>query len=229
METKANGLTTRNPESVHRNLFRSDRLSRRILAWGFLVSVLLHVGVLYLWRGALVPPSEESRAREVGTRPEPQAGTLIGIRVRLASQKIPPPPRPQLVLESPVIPEIAFRQSLTVRTLSAPMLRPVALGSAGVRAARLGEEDGPGRVTPPIPRSVLPEWGPPSSVRGMEVVVRVFVDRTGTPTGQVELIPSTPDLGFNRRLEEKVLRMEFHPARLDGIAVSGWAEITFVF
>ena len=229
VETKANGLTTRNPESVHRSLLRSDRLSRRILAWGFLVSVVFHAGVLFLWRGALVPLSEESRAREVGTRPDIPAGTLIGIRVRLVSQKIPPPPRPQLVLEQPAIPEIAFRRLLMARAFSAPLLRPVGLGAAGVGAASLGEEDGPGRATPPIPRSVLPEWGPPSSVRGMEVVVRVFVDRTGTPTGQVELIPSTPDPGFNRRLEEKILRMEFHPARLDGIAVPGWAEITFIF
>jgi len=59
--------------------------------------------------------------------------------------------------------------------------------------------------------------------------VRVFVDAEGRPTGEVQLRPPTPNKRFNRKLIENVRRMEYYPARRNGLPVPGWAEITFVF
>jgi hypothetical protein len=63
----------------------------------------------------------------------------------------------------------------------------------------------------------------------MRVTARVLVNAEGKPIGDVQLHPPTPNGDFNRRLVDKVLRMEYIPARREGEAVEAWAEITFVF
>ena len=62
----------------------------------------------------------------------------------------------------------------------------------------------------------------------MEVTVRVFVNASGRPS-LVELDPPTPDEDFNRDIVRQVRAWEYRPARRDGAAVEGWAEITFIF
>lgn len=63
----------------------------------------------------------------------------------------------------------------------------------------------------------------------MRVTVHVHVDAKGRPSGEVRLDPPTPDSAFNRRLVDKIRRMEYEPARRNGEPVAGWAQITFVF
>jgi TonB family protein len=63
----------------------------------------------------------------------------------------------------------------------------------------------------------------------LRVTIRVEVDKRGRATGQVELVPPTPNKKFNRQLMDKARRMQYYPARRDGRPVTGWAEITFVF
>jgi len=127
-----------------------------------------------------------------------------------------------------------------------PQLTAQNLDMAG-NAAFEGSERGPGlqgydgggdggsdaegrfRVTAPEPRSIIPEWDPPAEVKGMHVMVRVLIDPYGNPIGDVELRPSTPNRGFNKRLREKVLQMDYKPARRQGRNIAAWAEMTFVF
>lgn len=98
---------------------------------------------------------------------------------------------------------------------------------SGSGAAGGGSADG--GFTPPVPRSLLPDWSPPEEVWGHRVTVRVEVDEQGRPTGRVELVPPTPSESFNRELRRRMRKLEFVPARRDGRAVTAWAEITFAF
>ena len=156
-------------------------------------------------------------------------GGLQSVRVSVPRRiEIPPPPRPVL---APDAPEIEVRE--TAPEISADLL-PVGIPAppAG-RGAAVGPGEGEGGgggdgYVSPMPRSVVPHWDPPGSVRCMEVTVRVFVDATGRPS-LVELDPPTSDEGFNRDIMRQVRAWEYRPARRDGTAVEGWAEITFIF
>ncbi len=207
---------------------RPDRGFRRTLAWGLLASVLLHLVLALAWRdAALTAPgaaAEAARARAASASPA-SSGALRAVSVRgVTSVEIPRRPEP-------------------VRPDEDPDLRPPAVAGAGLETGDLarpasgpasGERSsgGPGAAVdrPPVPRSVMPEWDAPPSVRGRTVTVRVHVDSAGTPTGAVELLPRTPDEGFNRRLVRKVRTMRFAPARDGrGRPVAAWAELTFSF
>ncbi len=59
-------------------------------------------------------------------------------------------------------------------------------------------------------------------------MVRVFVDETGRP-GLATLDPPTPDEAFNRKILREVRSWEYRPGERYGVAVDGWAEITFIF
>lgn len=206
---------------------------RTSLAVGLFLSVALHVALLLVWRGA--PGSglagggvqaPESRS----PRPwDPEVVRAVTVVEPRREVEIPPPPEP-VAASSPEVaaPEVAREVSLAGGELTAHAAeRPPVAGSGGEGGAP-GSAGG-GSRRPPIPRSVLPEWDPPEEVRGTEVVVRVHVDSAGRATGPVELRPPTPSRDFNRRLREKVRAMEFSPARAGERAVSGWAELTFVF
>lgn len=158
---------------------------------------------------------------------------LIGLRIAVAPIPVLPAPLPPLTVAEPRV---------AVATTPAPAPRLPA--PAGLEAPRDAGRSGPIETragagppgsgsgeaeSPPVPRSIFPEWDPPAGARGMEVTVRVRVDATGRPTGEVELVPPTPDRAFNHRLRQRAVRMEYLPARRGGVPVPGWAEITFVF
>ena len=194
-----------------------------------LVSALLHAFLLF----ALVRPAPElERAARPGVDPDLPAGGggLRALRVSMPRRiEIPPPPRPVLAVDMPDIQvrDAAIEVSSELLPVGAPA--PSAGSGAGIgpgdEGAGGGEGDG---YVSPVPRSVVPHWDPPGSVRGMEVTVRVFVDATGRP-GLVELDPPTPDEDFNRDIMRQVREWEYRPALRDGTPVDGWAEITFIF
>lgn len=211
---------------------RPDRMGRGVLARALAASVLLHVAAFLAVRGVALPLPFDARAGDRARALPPAPGTLVDIRVTVVRERISPPPRPQLAVDAPRAVRAAPRPAPSAVAVRSAALRPVGLGTAGLpegTTGGAGEGGGTEGVVPPVPRSVFPEWDPPAAVRGMEVTVRVRVDAEGRPTGEVRLLPPTPDRSFNRRLLEKARRMEYHPARRGGVPVPGWAEITFVF
>lgn len=209
---------------------------RRVVTAGLLLSLLAHALLFLLWRGASPVPGALSagRAPAAGSRPGAGAEALRAVRLRASEPtRIPSPPPPVRPVEAEVR-EIApsAEAPLAAAELEAHVASPPGTGDAppgaGTRSGQGAGEAGRG-LSPPVPRSVLPEWDPPPEVRGRSVTVRVRVDARGRPSGPVELDPPTPDDAFNRRLARKVRSMEFRPARLDGRPVAAWAELTFVF
>ncbi|MCG8467318.1 MAG: energy transducer TonB [Gemmatimonadetes bacterium] len=208
---------------------RADRT-----AWwgGLLASAILHALLFVLWVGE-APAIEEAAAGARQPRVRAGGGALQATRVSIPERaEIPPPPEPILSVEVPQVDRTV--EPVQVALEGAELLpagRPAPLpgiGGGPVRGRGGGDGEGEGYLSP-VPRSVIPQWDPPSSVRGMEVTVRVFVDAAGQPTGIVELDPPTPDAGFNREIMKQVREWEYQPARRNGSPVEGWAEITFIF
>lgn len=194
-----------------------------------LASAVLHALLLF----ALVRPAPEfERAARPGVDPDLPAGGggMQALRVSMPRRiEIPPPPRPVLAVD---MPDIEVREAeIDVSSELLPVGAPAPSAGSGAGTG-LGDDgasggEGDGYVSP-SPRSVVPHWDPPGSVRGMEVTVRVFVDATGRP-GLVELDPPTPDEDFNRDIMRQVRAWEYRPALRHGNPVDGWAEITFIF
>lgn len=218
---------------------RPDRLDRRVLAGGLAASLALHALLFLLVRSGLgLPVRAESAPSAAAPAPGATADALRGVRLPPLRSEIRRPARPRVTVPEP---EIALRPPGRPRVetaLAAAVAEPPTLGvrdgrgaerGGGPSGATGGGGGGPPGTAPPVPTTLFPEWDPPDAVRGTEVTVRVRVDAGGRPTGEVELVPPTADRGFNRRLVEKALRMEYRPARRDGVPVPGWAEITFVF
>jgi hypothetical protein len=84
--------------------------------------------------------------------------------------------------------------------------------------------DGPSAIIPPTPRGLfIPPPGRPSSARGQEITVWVFVTEAGrVDRNTVRLEPPTSDSRYNQRLIQSVSEWVFDPARQDGRAVSTW-------
>lgn len=208
---------------------RPDRGFRRTLAWGLLASVLLHFALALAWRdAALTPPdpgAEAASERRAASSTPARGGALRAVSVRRAGPvEIPRRPEPVRAGEDPDLdPSAVADAGLETGELARPAPGP---GSGG------SSSDGSGGAVarPPVPRSVMPEWDAPPAVRGRTITVRVHVDSAGAPTGPVELLPRTPNEGFNRRLVRKVRTMRFAPARDGrGRPVAAWAELTFSF
>jgi len=198
-----------------------------VWATAILASLLIHALAFLVWRGGGSDAGTGSPRRRV--LPLPQADRSVEVvRMARAVQGDVPTARPRASIEPP---------SIVVREIAAssaePALSRVAPAGAAVAVvAVLGEEPTGGtglRYQPPIPRSILPNWRLPRAVQGMEILVRVFVHADGRAGRAVELLPPTPDRGFNRRLVKRVQNLEYRPAVRNDVPVDGWAEITFVF
>ena len=209
---------------------RHARTTRATWWAGMLASLAVHILVFILWRGSVpFSPGEQPGLRSPS--PTPGGGAMQATNARLpASRTIPPPPEPVVAVDAPEIEITALEVSLP-----GPDLNPVGPGApfpgldGGIGRGDGGDGTGEDDFVSPMPRSVLPYWDPPSSVRGLEVTVRIHVDALGHPTGEVQLDPPTPDRRFNREIEKRVRQMEYRPALRNGNPVPGWAEITFIF
>lgn len=211
---------------------RSARRARPAFALALVASTALHVAAFVLWRGATPFAGEPATGGSPSATARPGGGAMAGVRVALPRDRsIPPPPRPVLAIDAPRVRiEEAAASTPGPEDLARPAGGRLGPGGLGEPGAGSGAGTGAGgEYVSPVPRTVVPHWDPPPTVRGMEVTVRVHVDARGRPTGDVKLEPPTPDRGFNREIVERVRRMEYRPARKDGVAVAGWARITFVF
>lgn len=205
---------------------RRDRGFRRRLAAGLLASVFLHLLLALTWRGPVLGPPDRSAAASPAAAGRPSVGGALRAVTLRPSDAARLPSRPDRI-EPAEEPDVRFPRVAESVLPSGELERP----SEGAGAPGGGSgRSGPAVDRPPVPRSVMPEWDPPASVRGRAVTVRVHVDSTGSPTGLVELVPRTTDEAFNRRLVRKIRAMSFSPARdRRGRPVAAWAELTFEF
>lgn len=227
------------PQAVSR-LELGRKVYRRGVRIGIGASVGFHVLVLLMWRTDLPPlPMTVAAGPRTGSAVAAAGGGALQA-MNLAPPRtieVPPPPtpmpefmEPELEMNMPEEPQLTA-QNLDMAGNSSFKGTQRGPGLEGYDGGGDGGSDAEGRyrVTAPEPRSIIPEWDPPSEVKGMQVMVRVLIDPYGNPVGDVELRPSTPDRKFNKRLREKVLQMDYKPARRQGRAITAWAEMTFVF
>lgn len=229
----------------HQQPVRSRRRGfRRLLVRALAVSVLLHVAVLLLWR--VQPPSPSGTGASAGAAPSPSLPPDEAMRVMEIA-----PPSAEADIEKESGRAVAARlPEAGVPVVRAPVPTPSAMSlervsGAAAGSSRLtlaagdemtssgggdtGSPGEPGRISPPVPRSLLPQWEPPAEVRGSRVTVMVEVGRDGKPTGKVRLEPPTENEDFNRRLRETLTSLRYSPGTRAGEPVVAWAEITFVF
>ena len=215
---------------------------RRLLMRALAVSVLLHAALFLLWRAGPAPAPGTGDFAGAAPSPEPPPESVLRAvhisrpearnrdeSARPVAARLPEAAAP--AVREPV-PAPADRMSLqTVAGSGAPRLVLAAAGQGTGASGRSGSGSPgePGRISPPVPRSLLPQWDPPEEVRGKRVTVRVEVGRDGRPTGRVRLEPSTGSESFDRRLRETLTSLSYRPATRAGEPVEAWAEITFVF
>lgn len=205
------------------------RRFRRPMAVGLLLSVALHVAVVLAAGrigsiGAAIAGDRTDRPRPRVERLPSDALHAVAVRAVKTEIRVPAPPAE--VRATPVELEAAEPRE---EAFAGSSLGPPPGGEGGPSRPG-GPAAGRPAETPPVPRSVIPEWDAPDAVRGRTVTVRVHVDSAGRPTGAVELEPPTPHEGFNRKLTETVRAMRFSPARTPGgRPVAAWAELTFSF
>lgn len=244
--------TTRSPSGStvtfqHRQPVRDRRRRfRRVLSRALIVSALLHGVLLLAWRGGPPPPPGAGEAGAgasmASASPPPPEGALRAVEVaRSAAGEEGEPAAARMPESAPEVrsPAEPAAERLALETVRASAAPGAALDVAGgedgsgedgsPEAGGSGAPGEPGRISPPVPRSILPQWDPPGEVRGARVTVRVEVGRDGRPTGRVQLDPPTESEEFNRRLRETLTSLRYRPARRAGEPVEAWAEITFVF
>lgn len=86
------------------------------------------------------------------------------------------------------------------------------------------EAEGRYRGVPPRPRGVfMPPQDRPRKVRGLEVMVWVFVSEKGVVVpDSTRLVPSTGDGRFDERLRRQAAEWVFQPAQREGKPVAEW-------
>lgn len=217
---------------------RRRRGFRRLLIRAVAVSALLHLALLALWRvGPAPPPGTGASAGSPSPSPPPDETVRAVELVRPAEEtgeESGPPAAARLpeagapVVRDPVSAPAAISLD-RVSSGSAGSPRLALAGGEGASGGDEGSPGEPGRISPPVPRSLLPEWDPPPEVSGSRVTVMVEVGRDGRPTGQVRLEPPTESARFNRRLREIFTSLRYRPGTRAGQPVVAWAEITFEF
>jgi len=218
---------------------RNDRRYRRAIHVGLALSMLIHAVVFLAWRSerAAAGASVAAGLRTGDASAAAGGGALQAINLAaVRSAEIPPPPAPLPSLDAPeVVPIETETPALATGMLERPGSSPgqssgFAPGIPGGTGSGDGGTDAEGlyRNTVPEPRVIIPDWDAPKEVKGLRVRMRVLVDERGNPV-DVELEPPTPNAGFNRKLIETAMEMEFKPALRNGRPVRDWAVITRVF
>lgn len=220
----------------HRQRTRERRRAfRRALVRGLALSAVLHAALAALWRAEPPPAPGTAAAADAAPSPAPvpeEALRAVEVRVRAGEEeragrpvaaRLPEADRPRV--REPVSGGLALER---VPAPGAPRVS-LAAGAATSGGGASGREGEPAEISPPVPRSLLPQWSPPEEVRGTRVTVHVEVGPDGRPTGEVRLEPATESEGFNRRLRESLTALRYRPALRAGEPVTAWAEITFVF
>jgi len=211
------------------------RRERGVWRLGLLISLLLHLIALLLSNQA---------AEHIGSlgAAGPRSGSPVaapaggGMRAILLAPpvEIRVPPRPELMEIEPVqietppelaLNEIELRDPGEGREEGPESGAGLPGGEGGGDAG--AAEEGLSRLIPPTPRGIImAPLDRPSSVRGRDVTVWVFIDATGA-VDSVRLEPPTPDGSYNDDLTREARGWVFEPARRGGRPVATWWSYTW--
>lgn len=217
---------------------RRTREERKIWIRGLLLSILFHllIFVFFMSEAERLTPYAAAGPGSGDPVAAPGGGGMRAVVLRPPTE-ITVPPRP----EAPVIEPPEIEERIEEPTLA---LSEIELPNPG-EGRREGEETGEGlpggegsgdrgnamsglrRLIPPTPRGVI--MAPlerPSSVRGKEVTVWVFINQAGA-VDSVRLDPPTPDGGYNAELIREARDWVFEPAVRAGRAVATWFSYTW--
>jgi hypothetical protein len=212
----------------------------RKAAWiGLTLSVLAHIALLLIWKTDLKPlPDTVAAGLRMGdAAAAPGGGIMQAIAIAPPREIVVPPPPDQVPeLDAPEV-EVQMPREQQLQARFADLRSGVALpgpdeGPGRPDGSGLGdggtEAEGQFRVTAPEPRVIVPEWDPPDEIKGTRVQIRVLVSADGRAL-DVELRPRTPNAGFNRRLIDTYMKMDYKPGRRMGRPITAPAEITLIF
>lgn len=191
-----------------------------------------------------LPPLPTSASRPARSAAAPVPKTEISLpqpKVTPAEEK-PIFPNPSIAVPEPVMPVVARSAADNPQSFGPGVGTGVGPGvGAGTgggqgtgRGPGIGSGIGPGSggdgsaYYAPEPRAIIyPFEEPPASVRGLEFVIRFWVDDRGR-VDKVEIEPEIADRAFRAKLIERVTSWTFYPARTrDGKPVKGRYEITY--
>ena len=215
------------------------RRHRRTVLIAFAMSAAVHGAVFLIWKSDLQPlPGTVAAGLRMGDASAAAGGGIMQAIALAPPREILVPPRPEEMPDFDA-PEVDVRMPREAQIQA----RFQDLQGGGVYP---GSDEGPGRpdgtgmgdggteaegrfrVTAPEPRVIVPEWDPPDEIRGTTVQIRVLVSAEGRAL-EVEIRPRTRNSGFNRRLVDTYMQMDYKPARRMGRAVTAPAEITLIF
>lgn len=223
------------PSSASENARRHRRTALVALA----ISAAVHGAVFVLWRADVQPlPGTVAAGLRMGDASAAPGGGLMQA-IALAPPReivVPPPPEEVPTLDAPDV-EVQTPPEPELQARFADMRSGVAFPGPGEGPGRpdgegMGdggtEAEGRFRVTAPEPRVIVPEWDPPDEIKGTRVQIRVLVSAEGRAL-DVEIRPQTSNSGFNRRLVDTYMQMDYKPGRRMGRAITAPAEITLIF
>lgn len=230
-----------------KNSSRWESLRRRwdrVFRWSLVVSLLVHVAIVLLFReAASIPPVATRAAGEDANDANAAAGggmEIIAIRIST------PPPVAEVTPKPPVPVPVPTPRPVEVRPREPSSVPSAVLGVEVSASEGRGREAGPGtetgtgrgaggtgeagsdRVSAPSPRGlILPPSDRPRSVRGKEISVYVFVTVRGrVDPDSTRLAPGSGDSKFDTRLKQQAAEWVFNPAQRDGRPVAGWFQYT---
>lgn len=223
------------PSSASGNALRY----RRTALIAFAISAAVHGAVFLLWKSDLQPlPGTVAAGLRMGDASAAPGGGILQA-IALAPPReivVPPPPEevpeldaPDVEVQTPPEPQLQARFADMRSGVSFPGRdegpgRPDGQGQGDGGT----EAEGQFRVTAPEPRVIVPEWDPPDEIRGTTLQIRVLVSAEGRAL-DVEIRPRTSNSGFNRRLVDTYMEMDYKPGRRMGRPITAPAEITLIF
>jgi hypothetical protein len=228
---------------------REEDRWRRARAIGIIGTVILHFLLLLLIRSTSMPPPSTSAAAGPAAGDIRPAGGGSGLTMVEIRPEQPPPPEEEIPVPVPVpapteivvVPEPVEDPAPAPDPGPAPAPSLPGVGAPGT-GGQDGTDTGPGtdagvgdggggtsdggaaQLIPPTPRGVfIPPPGRPSSARGQEITVWVFVTEVGrVDRSSIRLEPPTSDNRYNQRLIQSVSEWVFDPARQAGRPVPTW-------
>ncbi len=213
------------------------RRERKVWRIALLLSVLIHLLIVLLsYSGAeRLTPYAAAGPASGDDAAAPGGGGMRSI-VLQQPQEITVPPRPKVPLIEPVDVDMPDEPELSLNQVElrdpGEGLREGPESGAGLPGGE-GEGDagnamsGRRRLIPPTPRGIImAPLDRPSSVRGRDVTVWVFINQAGT-VDSVRLEPATPDRSYNRSLIREARDWVFEPAMRAGRTVATWWSYTW--